>query len=547
MRIAVIRSHKVSYAVQLLLVTLIGGCFWWLSYQAQPWPIKNPDAEDMAQMARAWQNSEFTSSFMPLNGLEFLHLRGRSAAPPWPVITRFPLTPALMALGFAFVGPTTLGVALPSGIAIVLTFPLVFELTRRLANTTTAGWVAVTFLAMMRGDLFWTKGLGMTEPVSWVLLLVMACIMVRVPDAQGKTLPLAPWQIACLGCVLSLQILNRFTAIVLVPALLVYVWWISEQRLRDVAIFCLALGIPLIPWGLYSLQVTGSPFYNLQSGTAVAYRVPGGRNVLGWYAMEYIEVGDFVLTHISGIWQRAVKSLHRLYQDVPWLMPPVGFAFFVTSLLRTRRSDVRWLMGVAGFLFAVTVASVSFLVYYIPRYYVVFAPLALAFAGDMVWWLIRQSWPTAKRVASYALLVCCGVLLVLRGVNLYKAYQGRELPKYNPLLYVDTASDNQQAINTYLPEGSLVASNIPWSVAWQANRYAIPIPPRPEDIVSLETRYALSIDAIYLSTHFYIDNSPPEWEIWNTLRQQRSSLPGFILAHQFADGSVLYLKEATDL
>ncbi|HQE92194.1 MAG TPA: glycosyltransferase family 39 protein [Anaerolineae bacterium] len=538
MEFSVFGRRKLSYGVQLFLVTLMGGCFWWWSYQAQPWPIQNPDAEDMAQIARNWQHFELTSSFMPLNGLEFLRRQGISTTPPWPAITRFPLTPALTALAFALVGPTNLGAALVSGVLTALTFPLIFHVARQLAQADIAGWIAVTFLALS-GDLFWVKNLGMTEPAGWTLLLAMACMMLHAEDLHVQS----SWQAVCLGGILALQILNRYTAIVLAPVLLIYVGLTSKQRLRDLVLFCVALSLPLIPWNMYLLHITGEPFYNVQSTNALAYQIPDGQSALGWYLMDYIEVRDFVLGHRVALWQRAIQSVRRLYQDIPWLMPPVGFAFFIAGLLRAHRPVVRWVQGMAAVLFAATAASVSLLAYYIPRYYVVFVPLALAFAADAVWWILEHNGPPVKRTIVYTTCAICSVLLLIRGASFYRAYLHRETPQYNPLLYIDTAPDNQQAIKTYVSDSSLVASNVPWSVAWQAGRYTIPIPPQPEDIPTLEVRYALRIHAIYLSSHFGIDNSPPEWKIWNTLRQEKLPIPGFTLAHQFADGSVLYLRE----
>jgi hypothetical protein len=241
-----------------------------------------------------------------------------------------------------------------------------------------------------------------------------------------------------------------------------------------------------------------------------------------------------------------MESLQRLYESIPWLMVPVGFALFVSGLLRPHRREVRWIQVIVLAWFITTAVITSFAFYYIPRYYVPFVPFALVFAGDMVWWLVEIRQPAHKQRVALGIIVTAVLLLAIRGKGLYRAAIAAEPPAYSASTYVDTMPENQAAIEALTREGTVVASNLPWSVAWQADRPAVPIPPSPDQLGVLEQRYGLVVGAVYLSSQFGIDNAPPEWATWDELRQQQMPLPGFFLARKFPDGALLYLRRVPE-
>ena len=90
--------------------------------------------------------------------------------------------------------------------------------------------------------------------------------------------------------------------------------------------------------------------------------------------------------------------------------------------------------------------------------------------------------------------------------------------------------------------GQVVASNVPWSVAWQADRRAVPLPPTVEATEDLERRFGISVDAIYVAGQVAIADAPRSWRAWDDLRRRGTPPPGYVLADSFANGGRLFVK-----
>ncbi len=107
---------------------------------------------------------------------------------------------------------------------------------------------------------------------------------------------------------------------------------------------------------------------------------------------------------------------------------------------------------------------------------------------------------------------------------------------------IEARPENQARLAELVPPGALVAANVPWSVAWQADRRAVPLPPRPRETPELERRFGLTIDAIYVAGQVSIFDAPPSWREWEELRRRGTAPPGYTLAESFENGGRLYLR-----
>jgi hypothetical protein len=169
-----------------LLPTLVAAVVFLLYFQAQPHWLADPDAQDYAQLGRQLAAGRGpTTRYMPWNGLDFLTDRGEpdltpgaggEAAPSWPNIGRFPLTPFLLALGFAALGPSDETVHLPAGLAFILTAGCAGLLGARVYGVwagLTAGLTAAVLPLFVNYSLT-----GLTEPLLGLLILgVLACLV----------------------------------------------------------------------------------------------------------------------------------------------------------------------------------------------------------------------------------------------------------------------------------------------------------------------------------------------------------------------------------
>jgi hypothetical protein len=107
---------------------------------------------------------------------------------------------------------------------------------------------------------------------------------------------------------------------------------------------------------------------------------------------------------------------------------------------------------------------------------------------------------------------------------------------------VEARPENLETLMSLVPPGALVASNVPWSVAWQADRRAVPLPPTIGETPVLEQRFGLEIDAIYLAGQVSIADAPRSWRAWDDLRRRGAAPPGYTLAASLPNGGRIYLR-----
>jgi hypothetical protein len=108
---------------------------------------------------------------------------------------------------------------------------------------------------------------------------------------------------------------------------------------------------------------------------------------------------------------------------------------------------------------------------------------------------------------------------------------------------VEARPENLARLAEIVGPDLLVASNVPWSVAWQADRRAVPLPPTVGETATLERRFGLRIDAIYVAGQVTIADAPRSWREWEDLRRQGKPPAGFTLAESFPNGGRLFIRE----
>jgi hypothetical protein len=148
-------------------------------------------------------------------------------------------------------------------------------------------------------------------------------------------------------------------------------------------------------------------------------------------------------------------------------------------------------------------------------------------------------WRPIARAASLVLLVgpslwTIGPLLVPPAVPASAPTRGGE---------VEARPENLVRLAELVGPDQLVASNVPWSLAWQADRRAVPLPPTVAETATLEQRFGISIDAIYVAGQVTIADAPRSWREWEELRRQGKPPPGYSLAESFPNGGRLFLRE----
>jgi len=596
-----------AFRLAIVFPTLVATVVMVLYFLAQPHWLADPDAQDYAQLGRQWAAGRGSiTRYMPWNGLDYLTSRGQRVggdgiAPSWPNIVRFPLTPVLMAVGFTVFGPNDDAVHVPASLAFVLTAGGAALLAARLYGPW-AGFVAGLTVACL--PLLVNYSLtGLTEPLLGLLILgVLVCVIRRpVADPAEPTYasmnPNVPstttlaahvglreraaravaWTspdsrlLMLGGALLGLAILNRYDT-ALLAAVIIGLWLLPRQdRWRATARFLMPALVIVLPWALYLTVVAGTPLFNLQPAS-IAAQASGRADGLGWYLPQYVVPTEAWTRDPTRAFRTAVDEFAgtpnhlRKLIGWPWLLAGaaacavalVRAAIAVARLKRERAPWQTWLSGSAAvavfLLLAVLLRALlaSVLGLNLQRHFVPIVPLLVVVVAGEADWLVRTATgrlgrsPGPGRMLLLAGRGALALLLVVPGLWTTMPFLAPPSRPPGPPTRsgeVEARPENLTRLAQIVGPSGVVASNVPWSVAWQADRHAVPLPPTVDDTAALEQRFGISLSAIYVAGQVTVADAPRSWRTWEDLRRRGVPPPGYVLAESFENGGRLFVKQ----
>jgi hypothetical protein len=176
------------------------------------------------------------------------------------------------------------------------------------------------------------------------------------------------------------------------------------------------------------------------------------------------------------------------------------------------------------------------------RHFVPLVPLLLVIVAGEADWLIGLVRNRVVLVAGRGLAI--GLLTVPSLLTMGPFLVPPREPPGPPTRTgeIEARPENLVRLAELVESDRVIASNVPWSVAWQADRLAIPLPPTVEEVSSLESRLGVSVDAIYLAGQVAIADAPRSWRAWDDLRRRGAAPPGYVLAESFQNGGRLFVK-----
>lgn len=525
----VLKDRLLEFACLGALV-LLGILFFGLTLAAKPFPIiLHPDTEDMAQIARHFSNERvWITSFMPLNGLDYLEQAHRSGL-DWPSFTRFPLMPFVFALMFQMFGVSNWVLAVASGLFWVAGIPLVYVLAKRMFSIYAAMISVALYIASP--NLRSYAPTGLTEPASAFFLVAM---LVAIFKSES-------WQSAALGGMsLGLGYLNRNNfAIFLIPVLL-YIAWVSNPRRAGFFVLGFVPFFVIGAW--YNFLVSGDPTFNLQLSSTLPLRFYTG--VLGWYDLSYLSPFVYISQHLDFFARKSISQLNILVNQIlPALaISPYIFALVLLAFFRQYPPAIHRLRVLVLVLFASHAALVSVLAAAYDRMYVFFEPIAVVFVAGLVVEIAERLVPRFAPAARFGIVVAAFGAVLVFGIR--EERTAVEQPSHVAFAGVEINVANLAYVQQRVGADQIVASDLPWSVAWRIDRRAIPLPPRPDMIQEVEKRFGLTVGAIYIKSEgVRFADQPPTWDQWRALGKRDGELPGYFLDKVFPDGSVLFVKQ----
>lgn len=502
----------------VILFFLFSVLVWSFFYQNQSdRALYNPDAYSFGVVAKeVAQGNGFQTKCLIPTQLEYLS-KTTPGTISWETIYNFPFPILVMAALFLIVGTGNFGISLSSGLFYFLSVPLVYLIARQRFNrlvATLASLFFIFFPYILKYSIS-----GMTELASIFFTLLLVYLF---------TFRISPSMLIGSGLALGLFYLNRHTAMIFVPVVLVFIYKIDPTRKwRNWACFLAALGLVILPWLWHMYKISGNPFLHTGSAMLIANQTPLFPDSHAAYHFYYLSLLEFMLKYPGFL---AVKYLKGSFL-VNWIF----FIIFLVTRTRLKTLDrqILWLF----FIFALLQPLFS----NNPRYYGFFAPLVFIYLLGLVDSFL-QKFRFANLGVRVAFLSLLFVLGCKSGIQSVWAGVTRQSFTGRGSGMVEHSLANMQSLSKFIDRSKLVGTNLGWELAWYQDARTVILPTDPDSLAFFEQRYGLSLDQLYLSVGLHMPGlTPPGWAKWEQVRQS-GQLPGYEVKNRFDNGSVFLSK-----
>ena len=530
-------------------ILAVGIAFIFVVFQAaRMTELSDPRAMDQAQIARNLsRGAGYTTKL-----LRPLSLSQAAQVQNHPEFLNAPLHPLCMSLMFRLFGASTRTVSWTSGLAFLLTIPLVLWLAWHVFSRKVA--MLAIFIAATNIGLL-TVAVSGTEGALLGLLFAAVCI-VLVYQAERPSLRLV--LSAAAGALAALLYLTNYIWIMaLAPILLVVILNTpASRRVTHIAVFLAAFLLFTAPWIVRTWRVTGNPLFNLSAyDVMLATRSHPGNTIYRSYESTPPGVVSFVLTAPREIYQKMRDAAVEFYPLIFTLAGALVMPFFIVAAIipmgnagidRTRLGvygtivlvflalcmtspDGRLLMPVAG------VATV----------------VAAAFFYQLLDLRIRS---LTGRLQNRWTSTAVALLLVLHAVPLFlQLAPGRPVGSATPLA-VRRASSELRSVIRDSGGGETapapVYTDMPWAVAWYADRPAIWMPSTDMDVRRLEQKIG-QVRWLVLTPQV-LEIAGPEladrWaSLWRSGWSQTITTGQWRVRQRFANGNWILFERVPDV
>jgi hypothetical protein len=508
--------------------------------------LSDPAALDHAQLARhlAAGDGFATSLVRPLS------LVFKADLAQHPDLYNAPAHPLALALFYRAFQPSDRVTAAAGAALWVLSVWLTFLVANRWFGARTAA-LATIFYACNVAAIAAAVG-GLPQPMAAVAILLAAWL--AVPNAVAQSTPsdtgpppggehspgLPTWRLVLAGVACALAALTDY--MLAAVALVVGSWLVASERRRGRAmgLFLSGFAATLLPWLWRTFRLVGSPVFSLSAYGALANTgaYPGDS------VWRLAEPPDppllFVVHHPLQTALKAIAGLSQFRQESLAIIDPViGFLFLGALLYRT--GSPRWnqlLIAAAGSM-AVFILG-SCLLQPRPGMLVAWAPLLCIAAaqGLSVWLLDRvegmelgRRWIPEEWIRGLGY----GAVLAVVGFPLV-SFILVQRPRSDPPL-----QEIVEALKPRVSPAATVLTDQPHLVAWYAERRALWLPQREQDLETVE-RLLGPVDAAYVTPGMARLPAEEQGSWWFWLSAPAGVYRGLALADPMPAGAVLRLR-----
>jgi len=452
----------------LMLALRIAGGFGSLEY---------PAAMDQAQIGRnILAGSGFTTS-----QLTPLVVDLSDTTNPTPDITHPPLYPLMLALFFGLFGASDKVVIAASMGFLVLSAIMVFIIARRQFSLAAAAVATVLFTTQVQTIRYAISGTNTMAATFFMLILWY--VLIR-PGEHSLLHYLKA------GAVLGLCYLTEYSFALLIPVVLIYIYFTASPR-RRISMGAFLVGAVLIsmPWMTRNAILMHNPIFTVDQ-----YDLMSNTNSFAGFDIYRSFDGApspivFAVTHITDMIRKLVNGLVTMYWQWPTNAGVYVLPFFILSLfLRIEDKSLLALRRLlVAFIFLLTIAVC--LGDQMPMHFEKLVPLITIFAAGFLLYMVdRLSISPTRRSAVIAFVVLGAALPTAVGLigNTAPASAGR------PPQFAD--------IDASLSKSAVVVTDCPWAVAWYGRRKAVWLPLNPRQLSDIEGKVG-RIDAAFVSRY----------------------------------------------
>lgn len=515
-----LRKEHLITALGLAAAAIFTAVAWYLHYKNYFTGLILNDAMDYAGIARNVARGQgFISQY--LTPLSLAH-----HGVPQPDMWRAPLWPLALA-GFQLLfGFTDEASAIGTGFFFIAAAPLVFLLARQWFGTLVAAGSVLVYT--LTPKLLYFSISGMTEPLA-IFLMSLSILAVSAKSLKNNK---GDW---LAGITLGLFYLARYNALVFLPFFLLYRWFYRREGflppLRMLAGFTLAAS----PWLVRNTLIFGNPLFSLQKYEPAMFTSVFPDYSLYLYILKF-NVAEFIKNHPEDIMEKIASGWGQyaasfLSPDINGVSDAV-FVIFLTSLLlplNRKTSGIRPLVVLCY----LTQSAALLLIHFIPRLFLIFAPVYIIFAIGAIYTLIDIIFKRPGLKYLPTLLAAAAVLSLSFHNYTIPGPPKKEVPERE--MYMKIIGD----LAYFVPADKVILTNEGHLVSWYGDRYACKIPYSVSMIPEIKKR--ADVGAMFISDRI-LWHMPEADRSWKVLWYQRpKELHGLRLTKSIPEGWFYYL------
>ncbi|MGB8352390.1 MAG: glycosyltransferase family 39 protein [Chthoniobacteraceae bacterium] len=368
--------------------------------------------------------------------------------------------------------PSDRMIATVSMVFMVLGFIVSFLTARRIFDEKISALAIVLTLFCSQ---YWTFMLsGLPQMLMFFIFSCCCYVIFSAIEARLAGKP-TTWLLAIAGFLFGLLALAHNLTIWIFVGMLIFSLIYFTPRYKGTLIMLAVFLLVFSPWLVRNYRVCGNPF-GLSHLSFIGSLTNELNRMRGQdVSLSGLSLGDARARMTSGYNDQISKLMTLLGQNC---VAPVFFLTLLYIFKRREASDFRWclfLMWIFAFL-GISIVGLN----NSNNLFILFIPLITLYGFAyvmMLWSRLDINIPLFRYTFIF-------IIYVISGVPLYSLYSFEKAPSFR-VNWPPYVPPFIALLNTWTTENEIIASDIPWGVAWYADRKSLLIPVSISDFLNL--------------------------------------------------------------